>query len=230
MRLGAVRGKRAVIAVIGVAGVCAATVVTLMSTIAGAAGGGTMLISVAAAGGFSDGDSFLSGSARQVDSVGRYVAFMSGSSDLVATADTNGLLDVFLRDNVTGTTQRVSLASDGGEPDGSSYSPSVSNDGRYVAFGSDASNLVAGGDSLGNSDVFVRDMTLGVTTRVSVNTSGLEPDAGSYQAAISADGQRITFASDATDLVVGDANGSTDVFVHYLSPTVQTVRVSSSAG
>ena len=230
MRLGALRGKTGVMAAVGVAGVCAATAIALVSASAGASPPAITLVSVAAAGGFSDGDSFLSGSARQVDSVGRYVVFASSSSDLAATPDTNGVQDIYLRDNVTATTQRVSVASGGGETDLGSYNPTVSVDGRYVAFASDATNLVTD-DTNGLTDIFVRDMAAGVTVRVSVSLAGGDSSGASYSPAISADGHRIAFASDAPDLVADDTNGTTDVFVREFQPDLSsgsTVRVSTS--
>ncbi len=98
---------------------------------------------------------------------GRYVAFESSASNLVS-GDTNGVEDIFVRDCQTGTTTRVSLDSSGGEANGGSVRPAISDDGRYVAFYSEASNLVSG-DLNGIGDMFVRDRQAGTTTRVSVD-------------------------------------------------------------
>ena len=103
---------------------------------------------------------------------GRYVAFTSAASTLVA-ADTNGVEDVFVHDRQTGLTTRVSVASDGSQANGSNWSPALSADGRYVAFYSLASNLIQG-DTNGAGDVYVHDRQTGETTRVSVSSNGGE--------------------------------------------------------
>ena len=159
---------------------------------------------------------------------GRYVAFSSYSSNLVP-GDTNGQPDVFVHDRVTGTTVRASLSNGGQEANGGSQLPSISADGRYVAFASLASNLVAG-DTNGSEDAFVRDLVLGTTERVSVATGGAEADAGTFTLEnppmLSADGRRVVFASASTNLVSGDTNGEVDVFVHdRLLGTTERVSV-----
>jgi len=159
---------------------------------------------------------------------GRYVAFGSSASDLVS-GDANGVDDVFLRNRRNGTTVRVSLASSGAEGDAGSYAPSVSADGRYVAFHSYASNLVAG-DTNGVSDVFVRDRATGTTTRVSVDSAGLEATGESFYPSISADGRYVAFQSLAANLVAGDVNGKEDVFVHDLQSGTTALVSQSSAG
>jgi Tol biopolymer transport system component len=143
---------------------------------------------------------------------GRYVAFESIATDLVAPA-TNGNVHIFVRDLLAGTTTLVSVDSTGTEGDGPSRAPSISGDGRYVAFESDATNLVVG-DTLGFSDVFVRDLQTGTTTRVSVDLAGTEGDGPSRAPAISGDGRKVAFESLSTNLVVGDTLGFSDVFVH----------------
>ncbi len=143
---------------------------------------------------------------------GRIIAFASEASNLVA-ADTNGVADIFIRDRQAGETTRVSVASDGTEGDGASAYASVSADGRFVAFRSDASNLVAG-DTNFAADIFVRDRQTGQTTRVSVASDGTEANLASYFASISADGRFVAFHSNASNLVAGDTNGNQDVFVH----------------
>jgi Tol biopolymer transport system component len=142
---------------------------------------------------------------------GRYVAFESYAANLVA-GDTNNAEDIFVHDRVTGETTRVSMASDGGQADGYSYTPSISAEGRYVAFESDASNLVAG-DTTNWRDVFVHDRATGETTRVSVAGDGSQGDYNSDLPSISADGRHVAFASDAGNLVAGDTNASMDIFV-----------------
>ena len=142
---------------------------------------------------------------------GRYVAFWSYAPNLVA-GDTNLASDVFVHDRVSGTTERVSVATGGGQANGDSFRPSISADGRYVAFESDATNLVAG-DTNGVYDIFVRDRQNGTTERVSVSTSGTQADNYSIVASISADGRYVAFQSFSTNLVAGDTNGLTDIFL-----------------
>ena len=148
-----------------------------------------------------------------VSADGRFVVFWSASDNLVA-GDTNGWEDLFLRDRQAGTTTRVSVSSSGGQADNGSYYPAISGDGRFIAFASDATNLVSG-DTNGVSDIFLRDRQTGTTKRISVSSSGAQGDdiSDSY-IAISGDGRFIAFASDATNLVSGDTNGVPDLFVH----------------
>ncbi len=146
---------------------------------------------------------------------GRFVLFQSRAGDLVA-GDTNGLLDVFVRDRQAAATRRVSVGSGGVEgvaESGLTYSPRcLSSDGRFAVFESEASNLVPG-DTNGVADVFVHDLSIGRTNRVSVDSSGAEADDVSLRPAISGDGLVIAFESPATNLVAGDVNGLHDVFV-----------------
>src|SRR4029077_13825020 len=123
--------------------------------------------------------------------------------------------DVFVRDLQTGATERVSVGERGEPANAGSSAPSISADGRYVAFSSDASNLVAH-DSNGVSDVFVRDRRKGSTERVSVSNRAEQGDAGSDGASISADGRFVAFRSRASNLVRGDSNGAADAFVRDL--------------
>ncbi len=141
---------------------------------------------------------------------GRYVAFTSSATDLVA-GDTNGVSDVFVHDRETGATTLVSVASDGTQADDYSGNPAISADGRFVAFMSFAANLVAG-DTNGCPDVFVHDRATGITTRVSVATDGTQGDRLSEIPAISGDGRFVAFTSNATNLAGGDT--TYDVFVH----------------
>ncbi len=168
------------------------------------------------------------GSSRrdQLSADGRYVAFTSEATNLVAD-DTNNMVDVFVKDRQTGATTRVSLASLTGEQaNNHSGNAAISNDGRYVAFSSGASNLVSG-DINGVGDIFVRDRQTGLTTRVSIDSSGLEANGENSDVylAISGDGRYVVFASEATNLVSGDTNNVQDIFVHD-SQTGQTRRVS----
>jgi Tol biopolymer transport system component len=159
---------------------------------------------------------------------GRYVAYHSRATNLVA-GDANAKIDIFVRDRQTGTTTRVSKDSAGVEGDGDSYNPTVSADGRYVAFRSEATNLVAG-DLNGVQDVFVRDRQTGTTTLVSRNSGGVEGDGVSDGAFISPDGRYVTFRSEATNLVADDTNGMPDIFVRDRQTGTTTLVSRSSAG
>jgi Tol biopolymer transport system component len=158
---------------------------------------------------------------------GRYVSFTSYASNLVA-GDTNNLYDIFVRDRVTGTTERVSVASNGAEQIGSSSTSDISADGRYVVFDSNADNLVAG-DTNGTLDVFLHDRQTGTTEIVSVDSSGVLGNDASYSPRISADGRFVAFLSVATNLVSSDTNGKQDVFVRdRQTGTTERVSVDSN--
>ena len=154
---------------------------------------------------------------------GRYVAFASLARDLV-TGDTNRVDDVFVRDRQTGAVTRVSVDSAGDQANNASRNPSISADGRYVAFESVATNLVAG-DTNRYRDVFVHDLQTGETTRVSVGRQGEQSDSESFHPSISADGRFVAFDSPASNLVFGDTNDIHDVFVRDRQ-TGETTRVS----
>ena len=158
---------------------------------------------------------------------GRFVAFSSDASNLVAN-DTNGTRDLFLRDLVAQTTERVNLASDGSQANGGiSYEPALSTDGRFVAFASSATNLVAGDTNL-RHDVFVRDRLTGTTERASVDTGEVQGNGNSRGASLSGDGRFVTLTSDANNLVSGDVNGERDVFLRdRLLGTTQRVSLDS---
>ncbi len=149
---------------------------------------------------------------------GRFVAFQSDSSNLVA-GDTNVWTDIFVHDRDTGITERVSVASDGTQANSPSFDPAISADGRFVAFQSDSSNLVAGdtGHIAGHDEplnIFVHDRDTGITERVSVASDGTQANSSSFDPAISADGRFVAFRSKASNLVPGDANFADDIFVH----------------
>jgi len=158
---------------------------------------------------------------------GRYVAFTSESSNLVP-ADTNAAYDVFVRDRQTGATERISVASDGTEGNGNAWRVAISAEGRCVAFRSRAYNLVPG-DTNGLADIFVHDRETGETERVSVSSEGWQANIDCDWPAISANGRYVAFASQASTLVVGDTNDAWDVFVHDRD-TGQTTRVSIPDG
>jgi cold shock CspA family protein len=166
---------------------------------------------------------------RSVSADGRVVAFSSYASNLVPD-DTNGRYDVFVHDRATRETWRVSVDSSGYEGNGYSWTPSLSANGRFVAFQSTASNLVAG-DTNSRSDIFLHDRVTGATSRVSVDSAGAQANGGSLEyPSISADGRFVAFESGASNLVPGDTNATPDVFVHDRASGA-TSRVSvSSAG
>jgi Tol biopolymer transport system component len=145
---------------------------------------------------------------------GSQVVFTSSAHNL-ATGDTNGTYDVFVRDLDAGITERVSVASSGTGANERSTGPAISADGRYVSFNSRGDNLVAG-DTNGMPDVFVRDRQSGahqVITRASVSSDGVQGDDDSLQPVLSADGRYVAFQSAASTLVPGGTNGADDIFV-----------------
>jgi Tol biopolymer transport system component len=168
-------------------------------------------------------------SAVSISATGRFVAFSDNAPNLVK-GDGNFRYDVFVRDQVRGETTRVSVGSAGAEGNDDSFFPSISANGRFVAFASLASNLVPG-DTNHRGDIFVRDRKRGTTTRVSVSSTGTEANDGSiWLPAISANGRFVAFFSRSTNLVPNDHNGIADFFVRDLKRG-QTTRVSvSSAG
>ncbi|MGE3425117.1 MAG: hypothetical protein AB7N24_23960, partial [Dehalococcoidia bacterium] len=179
-------------------------------------------------------DSYLPGLSNgpsdtpSISADGRFVVFSSNATNLVngIGGDTNLVNDVFVRDRLRETLSRISVSDTGVQANRASrVSPrAISDDGRYVVFTSDATNLVAG-DTNGVADIFVRDRVSNRTTRVSVSSTGQEADTGSSTASISGDGRYVTFSSLASNLVAGDLNGQTDVFLHDRQ-TRQTRRLS----
>lgn len=165
-------------------------------------------VSVSSGGEQGDGDSIL----PAISEHGRFVAFKSLADNLVP-GDHNGFVDVFVRDRVAGTTERISVNSNGGDSNDVSFPPSISDDGRFVAFGSFATNLV-GDDTNGTSDVFVRDRQTAITFLVDVNDEGEEANQGTpdIAPAITGDGVQVGFVSLASNLA-GSDNELNDVFV-----------------
>ena len=198
--------------------------------------GTTRLISEALDGGPANKDS----TPAMLAANGRHVAFWSRATNLVR-GDHNDRPDLFVHDRVSGRTMRATVSSTGEEAQfpsrGSVWREgSISANGRRVAFVSRAANLVPG-DSNRRHDVFVHDLRQHETRRVSVTSAGDEvcqelpsigDSCGSYGARMSADGRRVAFTSEATDLVAGDSNATSDVFVHDLRAR-ETTRVSVDA-
>lgn len=177
----------------------------------------------------SNGNQGISGksySSPSISADGRYVAFESEFTNLVA-GDTNGVADVFVKDMLTGSTTRISVGLNGQQSNGKSYGvvsgPSISADGRYVAFASDASNLVPN-DLLGAPDVFVYDRQTSSTNRVSVTSEGFDAVDGflgtkSYLPTISADGRFVAFVSNAANLAKdGFKTDTNNIFLHDTRP------------
>ena len=145
---------------------------------------------------------------------GRYVAFSSSSTNLVV-GDKNKTYDIFVHDTSNGRTERVSVSSKGIEGNGFSLSPKISGDGRYLAFKSFASNLVDE-SFIAGSNIYVRDRKTGTTKLASLNSQGQPANSGSQNPGISANGRYVVFESDASNLVANDTNNASDIFVRDL--------------
>lgn len=181
----------------------------------------TTRVSLRSGGTQADGSSYLSSMTPDAG----LVVFDSFATDLIGTADTNGVGDVYIRDRVGSTTKRLSIATDGTEGDLDSYGGSISNDGRYVVFASDASTLDPA-DSGSFADVYLRDRTLNTTTRISVLADGTETDGDSYNPQISGDGKVVAFETDASNLDPNDDGFNTDVYATVLgSKTFERISV-----
>ncbi len=164
---------------------------------------------------------------------GRWIAFVSKANDLLGgdpSLDTNGMADVFLLDTQTGTIELVSRDPlTGAQADGPSDEVALSNDGRFVAFVTEATNLL-GDDMNGSaSDVLLLDREGGTLSLVSRRgTSGARGNAASYDVSITRDGSKVAFTSAATNLVGNDSNGAADSFVRDLVEQT-TTRVSTNS-
>ena len=226
--------------------------VFLFDTCIGATGctPGMRIVSLA-----NDGSEATGGDSTQpaISDNGRFVVFRSAATNLLGVGnDTNGSADIFMRDTCAG--QDVSCVpstirvSEGSVPDAPSESPAVSDNGRYVAFMSFATNLIgAGNDTNGLADIFLRDTCIGApltpactptTTRVSEATGGTQVIGSSREAAVSADGRFVVFTSNAPTLVGSDGNGADDIFlrdtctgvVSGCTPTTTRVSVDTVEG
>jgi Tol biopolymer transport system component len=161
---------------------------------------------------------------------GNFVAFASGATNLVA-GDSNAWRDIFVRDLTNGTSERVSVSSAAAQSNGDSREPSLSQDGRYVVFRSNALNLV-GGDSNNAYDIFVHDRLSHTTERVSLTSSQEQANGNSYEPIVSADGVKVVFRSSATDLLGAgvDTNARDDFFLRDRNAGSTTrLTVTSSA-
>jgi Tol biopolymer transport system component len=186
--------------------------------------GTTELISIAINGKAGDDLSFWS----SISADGRYVVFMSNATNLVSS-DTNNTWDIFMRDRSKNATKLVSLAYDGTQANNQSEYPVISANGRFVAYASDATNLVPG-DNNGFRDVFEFDRASGKTIRVSVATDGTQTNTGNhaFTLSISANGKFVAFSSLATTLIPADKNQGWDIYVHDRD-TGETTLVSVSS-
>jgi Tol biopolymer transport system component len=190
--------------------------------------GTTERVSVSTAGAEGNGPA---GGRPAISADGRYVAFVSAASNLVQN-DQNNESDVFVRDRSAMTTARVSVSGAGAEANAASFQPALSADGAVVAFVSKASNLVAG-DTNGQVDVFVRvrSWVAPTTTRVSRSTAGVQGGNLSHDPSVNGDGRFVTFTSYAANLVPGDTNQASDVFLHDRSNgTTSLVSVDTTSG
>jgi Tol biopolymer transport system component len=186
-------------------------------------------VSVASNGTEGDGNS----SSASISADGHYVVFVSLATNLVP-ADTNGGVgtnegrDIFVFDRDTGLLERVSVASDGTQGNHDSFDPALSADGRYVAFSSDADNLVLGDTNVMRDD-FVYDRQAGTVERVSLASDGTQGNWGGGSPSISADGRYVAFSSLSNNLVPGSANGAaSDMFVYdRQTDKIQLVTVAS---
>lgn len=183
----------------------------------------TSRLSVDGAGAEADGAS----SAPAIRNDGTTVAFVTAAGNLVP-GDGNGVEDVLVVARSGGAPALASIADDGSAATRGCFDPSLSGDRRFVAFTSSA-NLLASADGNGHDDVFVRDRLLATTVRASGTPSGGDADGGSRHARLSEDGRLVVFESDATDLVAGDGNGASDVFVHDLLAAVTARQSVDSA-
>ena len=147
---------------------------------------------------------------------GQFIAFVSLATNL-AKPCSNGANQIFVRDRTAGTITCVSVNSNGKQGDQDSHAPSISSDGRFVAFDSAATNLTGGKCDNGFNHIFVRDQSEGTTTCVSVRSSGTEGNGDSFEPSISSDGQIVVFQSLATNLTTRCTNGNSHVYLHDLT-------------
>ncbi|MCB0971214.1 MAG: DUF4214 domain-containing protein [Acidimicrobiales bacterium] len=190
--------------------------------------GSTDLVSRSTTGAVGDkaSGSYSNGTSMDISDDGRYVAFESDATTLIAS-DGNAFGDIYYRDRTAGQTWRASQAG-AVVPNGSSFAPTLSADGRTIAFATTATNMIAN-DTNGKTDVVVRRIDQSLSfTRVSWGLT-VNPSGNSYAPSISADGNRVAYTSDAPDLVASDTNGTSDVFVRTIN-TATTVRASVAPG
>lgn len=158
---------------------------------------------------------------------GRFLVFESSATNLVPN-DTNGVVDVFIRDRSQDTTRRISVSSTEAQTDGYSHRAVISPDGRFVLFSSTATNLV-GEDTNAAEDIFIRDRSKGTTRRVSIGNMEQQGNSWNYGHSMSPNGRFVAFASGSSNLVQGDTNAASDIFVRdRRTGTTSRVNVSSA--
>lgn len=191
--------------------------------------GTTVLASVATDGTQADQHVYSAhNEAHELSGDGRYAVFSTAAATLVP-GDTNGKDDVFLRDLQTRTTTRLSVGPGGEQAGDASSEPTITADGRYVAFGSSAANLVSG-DTNKVRDVFVRDLTAGVTTRQSLTPGGAQLSRGGTAPDLSGDGRYVIYATNDDAAAPGDVNQAGDAVVRDLSTGTTVIATMTSAG
>ncbi len=158
---------------------------------------------------------------------GRYVVYSSDASNLVG-GDTNGQMDIFLYDHMTGVTKRISRSQSGQQGNGRSAQPVITSDGQYVVFRSFADNLVPG-DTNGESDVFLYTVATGEIERVSVTSSGGQANGESKDPSVCDNGRYLSYTSYASNIVPGDTNGVWDAFLYDVERG-ETIVVSKGTG
>lgn len=156
-----------------------------------------------------------------INSNGNFIAFDSIATNLVGN-DTNGRRDIFLRDRTTNKTTRISLGLNGAQANGHSSHPAISATGRYIAFRSEANNLVEG-DTNNFADIFVYDREEDTITRVNVSREGEQANSNAEMPGITSNGRFVSFQSTAKNMVAGDVNNTADIFVHDRNTGVTTV-------
>lgn len=186
-------------------------------------GGSTSIVSVSSAEVLGNG----AATDAAIDGDGRFVAFRSLADNLVS-GDTLAKADIFVRDTIAGTTERVSVSTTGGSPNGNSAKPSISADGLKVAFQSNGANI-SNNAMTGKAQIYVRDRLAATNTAVSIGTDAKLGNGDSTRPRISGDGTTVVWTSAATNLVVNDTNGFTDVFSRSVSGGAIT-RVSVNPG
>jgi len=180
-------------------------------------------VSVDSFGGQANGNSY----ATDMSPDGRFVVFHSDATNLVP-GDSNGVTDVFVHDRQTGQTTRVSIGANGTQGNGPSSGGKISADGRFVAYTSSATSLVAN-DTNAFQDVFVHDRQTGETALISLGHDGAPSDNDSRWPDISADGRHVVFESFAENLDPGDTDTRKDVFLRDRQ-SQQTTVISTMLG
>lgn len=153
-----------------------------------------------------------------VSANGRYVVFTSSATNFGGGVANGNQFDIFVRDMLLGQTACASLTDGGTDANDFSQGGSISDDGRFVAFWSNATNLVPN-DSNGVYDCFLRDRQNATTTRISVSAAGFQSFSRSTEPSVTGGGRHVAFSSSGTNVVLPDRNGAGDVFVRDLDAT-----------